>query len=211
MKRSFTRTVVLTLACAVGCSSVSSCSNMSDDTLTMTQGTAIGAAGGAAIGAGMGALAGLAIGGDSTSTLIGTAIGGGIGLIAGAIAGNCWAASVVDEKHEFASQEARINANIKQVKTRISDVKRTNYTLEREIASLRATRNADKERIKTIRANVERRREILDKDIKTAQAALSRGNTDRDQELRAEVEQLKQQRSTMMAHMSTLSTLARTY
>lgn len=190
MKRTFSKTVALALACAAGCTGVTSCNSMTDETLTLAQGTYL-------------------YSNNYKITGIGSVVGVGISMIISLFEDDTWATTKVDGTRGFSSQEARIKANIKQMKTRISDVKKTNYTLEREMDDLRKTKKADRGRLWTIRSNVERRREVLDKNIATAQDALSRGSTDRDGELRTLIGQLEGQRDTMMDNMSKLSSLAR--
>lgn len=145
-----------------------SCSSMSDETQTRTQGTTAGVL----IGAGLGALAGLAIGGNTESVLTGLSVG----AAAGAAAGFVWGDSIVKQKRAYATTEQYVNANNQQLANRINQTKQYNQQLRNQVNSLNAQNKQlsaakQAEAKAKIKANAREGITAIDQDIANAKAA----------------------------------------
>ena len=172
-KNKMRQAVTMLLGTGVLLSSLNSCSGLSDSTLTMLQGTGIGAAGGAAAGTGIGAAAAALAGGNSKDVKKGMIIGAIAGAVVGGVIGNRWGASVVKKKETYANVEQYINANIEQMNTRIAEASKLNNSLSKQIASIQKSGQkmdqSEKSRlVQTLRTN----QGLIRTDIRTAQTAL---------------------------------------
>ncbi len=180
---------------------LTSCSNLSDASLTQIQGTGGGAAVGGAIGAGAGAL----LGGSTKATLWGAAIGAAVG----GLFGHQYAKSIVKQKAAYATTEDYLNANIKQLSIRTNEVKSTNSNLTKQIANIRAqksTLSAD-ERVKT-KKDLTDKANLAQQDIKVANAALSSATGEKRKALLNQIAQLKTERANLIRNTSTLMSVS---
>ena len=211
LKNTTRKVAVLLLGAGVSLSSLNSCSNLSDSALTMLQGTGIGAVGGAAAGTGIGAAAASLSGGDSKDVKKAMVIGAVAGAVVGGVIGNRWGASVVKKKEAYANVEQYINANIKQMDTRIAQASKLNNSLNKQIASIQKSgqklASADKAKLKkTLSANMG----LIQTDINNATAAMKDSETTSKQreQLRAKVAALESQRKALGATISKFNSVA---
>lgn len=122
------RVIALFLVVALSVASLCGCANIQNDhTRTTTEGTLVGAGAGAAMGAGIGAIAG---GGR------GAAIGAGAGALVGGLVGLFVGSHIADQKAEFASEEAWLDACLQQVEQTNTKLKVYNQELTDRIAAL---------------------------------------------------------------------------
>lgn len=184
---------VLALGAAV---CLSSCLNDSD--LTMLEGTGGGAVAAGTAGYGIAKLVG-ASNKNATYVAVTSAVLGGF-------LGNRWAASVVKEKEAYASSEAYLKANIKQLDTRISNVRSTNDQLQSKISSLKAKKGKiSSQEMSKVRQAHAQQKQLIQTDIDNAKKALSSGNAQQKEALRQRISTLQQQRTVLGNQVATLS------
>lgn len=187
----------LCVAALIPSVALTSCSNMSDASITQVQGTGGGAVLGGAIGAGAGAL----IGGDSKGALWGAAIGG----LIGAFVGHQYAQSIVKQKSEYASVEAYLNANIEQLSIRYKEVNDTNLALSKHLDELRAKKKAySKEKCEKIQKASASKAELAQTDITVAKQALGSSSGTKRAELLKYISQLEEQRRLLIENTNAL-------
>ncbi len=207
MNKHLIRTLSTTVLAALLCTTTPSCSNMTDDQLTQTQGVGISSVLGGLLGAGIGVALSSNSNSSSTKAL---AIAGGalLGAGIGAYVGKKWADSVVQAKHRYASDEAYALANLQQMRNRVSEASETNTTLRKEIASAQKAGRIDKQRLAAIRKNVNDGQQRIQKDISVANAALKGDNTAAtNAELRKQISQLQQQSQELSNNLTRLEQL----
>lgn len=176
-----------------------SCSNMSDGTLTRTQGTGIGLLGGGGIGAGIGGL----IGGKK-----GVAIGAGIGGAIGGVLGYLWGDSVAKKKEECANTEEFIRANSKHLDNRIAQLSKKNDTLASEINTMkqrkqRLTANEAKQVKKELDADIS----LINADLIIARDAAREAKGSERVALNQKINTLVRERDELQSNKNKINTL----
>lgn len=193
---------VISVCAGVMSVSLESCGSMSDSSLTLLQGTGLGAAGGAAVGAGVGALAG-----NSQNRGQAILIGGIAGSVLGGVIGHAWAKSVVKKKAEYASQEEWIKANTKQLDARIADARKLNNSLRDQINTLKKQNaSISKSDFTSVKNSVNQKITYLNTDIDTTKANLKGVNSSGQdvQKLRQKLAELQNERQMLLTSVAEL-------
>ena len=180
---------------------LSSCSEMTDRTKTIGQGTAIGTAAGAATGAAFGQL----IGRSTKATVIGTSIGTAFG----SLIGYAYGTSVANTKAQYATKEAELQNLCNLLDSRIQIVQQNNQKLTREIATLK--RNKTKLsafQAKQYENRINSNLSLIDTDLQAAKASHSMANSAEKQALDARIRELEKERKRLNSNMQDLSQLS---
>ena len=205
-KNKMRQAVTMLLGTGVLLSSLNSCSGLSDSTLTMLQGTGIGAAGGAAAGTGIGAAAAALAGGNSKDVKKGMIIGAIAGAVVGGVIGNRWGASVVKKKETYANVEQYINANIEQMDTRIGQANELNESLKKQIASLKEQKQKlDASSLAKLQNDVKEKISLMDTDISNATEAKQDAKGEEAKRLRQQLNDLRNIRGSITSRMNELA------
>ncbi len=176
-----------------------SCSNMSDRSLTIAQGTGIGIVGGGGIGAGIGA----ALGGKE-----GAAIGAAIGSVIGGIGGCLWGNSVAKKKEQCANTEEFIRANSKHLENRIAQLSKQNDSLANEINTMkqrkqRLTANQAQQFNKKLDENIA----LIDSDLIIARDAAREAKGSERTAMNKKINTLVRERDELNSYKSKVNTL----
>ena len=189
------------LAMSLFVGTLSSCSEMTDRTKTIGQGTAIGTAAGAATGAAFGQL----IGRSTKATVIGTSIGTAFG----SLIGYAYGTSVANTKAQYATKEAELQNLCNLLDSRIQIVQQNNQKLTREIATLK--RNKTKLsafQAKQYENRINSNLSLIDTDLQAAKASHSMANSAEKQALDARIRELEKERKRLNSNMQDLSQLS---
>ncbi len=201
MKKQLVNVTAVTMAGVMSVSALSSCSNMNDSTVTQAQGAGLFAA----IGAGIGYVVVKLVGGsDRDAALVAATFG-----VIGASLGKEWGKSIVKRKAEYRSTEEYLDANIKQLDTRIGHVQGANKDLVKRINELKKNnQKGDKKQYEEINNNWKANKKLVDLDIKNARTAMKDAKGEDLTKLRSKLDTLQKERNAMSANIEALSRLS---
>lgn len=177
-------------------------SSCSDADITLLEGTAIGgiAGGGAAFGLAK------AFGASNENAAY---IGAG-GAVLGGLIGNRWGASIVKEKGAYATQEAYLKANIKQVNNRISEATSTNQKLASTLSDLKTKKAVlTQDAYNQTKKAMAQQTGLIDQDLNTAREALKDSSGAEATELRNRIAELKNQRNALTRNVANMKSYVR--
>lgn len=158
----------------------------------------MGAVLGGGIGAGIGALAGGKNKGKAIAA--GAAIGGAVGGVAGLL----FAEHVVKEKQAAIATESELRSNIQAIDYRINQCNKENNALKAAIQKAKENKLSAAEQKKRLES-AEAMENQITKDIATARNNLRSTSGDASDQLRAEIQQLENQRSSLASNRRELS------
>lgn len=158
----------------------------------------MGAVLGGGIGAGIGALAGGKNKGKAIAA--GAAIGGAVGGVAGLL----FAEHVVKEKQAAIATESELRSNIQAIDYRINQCSKENNALKAAIQKAKENKLSAAEQKKRLES-AEAMENQITKDIATARKNLRSTSGDASDQLRAEIQQLENQRSSLASSRRELS------
>ncbi len=176
-----------------------SCSNMSDRTLTIAQGTGIGTAVGGGIGAGIGA----AVAGKK-----GAAIGGGIGAFIGGIGGYLWGDSVAKKKEQCANTEEFIRANSSHLDSRIAQLSKQNDNLAAEINTMKQSKQRlSANQAQQFKKKLDENIALIDSDLIIARQAAREAKGSERTAINNKINTLVRERDELKSNKSKINTL----
>lgn len=170
-----------------------SCSSESgtDAAMTQTQGAILGGliAGGSAFGIAK------ATGADTSDSL---AIAGAAALVGGVL-GNEWGKSIVKKKAAYASDEAYIQANIKQLDSRLAEARKMESNLNKKLASAQKQTTMTADQLKAYKEGAKQRLALIDQDLSVAKSAKKYASGSQVAELENKISELTKVRDRLQA------------
>lgn len=183
----------LTISLCSGVIMSTSCSSESgtDAAMTQAQGAVLGglALGGSAFG-----IAKLSGADTSDSLLI-----AGAAAVLGGVLGNEWGKSIVKKKAAYASEEAYVQANIKQLDRRLDEARDMEAALNKKLSSSQKQITMTSDQLKAYKEASKQKFAMLDQDISVAGSAKQYATGSQVAQLEEKIKELKSIRSRLQA------------
>ncbi len=181
---------------------LTSCSKMSDSTVTQIQAAAVTGGGAAAIGFVGAKLVGL---NDRTAAYVAAGA-----AIVGILIGQRWGKSLVKKKEYYKQTEGYLNANINQLNKRTHQVAKLNRSLVSKISNAKKNKTSfSKAQRQAVAKDIDNKVGLIDTDIRTAQSAAAGSSAAQKADLLNRIKVLQGHRNALVKNSATLLSVTR--